>query len=69
MFQRETFPFLLERRYNMEEKCIFKRTSKTCNALRVKDCENCSFYKSTKDYKKYYYLDNNGQKQVGVKER
>ena len=53
----------------MQDKCIFRRTSKTCNALRVKDCNDCPFYKSTKDYKKYYYLDNNGQKQVGVKER
>lgn len=62
--------YFLESEVNyMNEKCIFKRTNKTCNALRVKECEKCSFYKSSMKYKKYYYLDNNGQKHVGVKER
>jgi len=33
----------------MEENCIFERTN-YCAALKEKNCENCSFYKSNKEY-------------------
>lgn len=49
--------------------CVMRKSHLTCKALKNKDCTNCSFYKSKTEYKPYYYIDNNGQKQVGYIKR
>ena len=46
--------------------CIFRVNNKLCSALKEKQCEHCSFYKSKKEYKTKYYLDGAGKKQKGV---
>lgn len=46
--------------------CIFRVNNLTCRALTTKDCENCKFYKSKKEYKTKHYLDGQGKKQRGV---
>ena len=46
--------------------CIFKVNNSKCFALTKKDCKECTFYKSKKEYKTKYYRDGQGKKQRGV---
>lgn len=44
------------------EQCIFKNDEFICLAIAPKKCNNCRFYKSSKEYKRVY----ENKKYIGV---
>ena len=65
-FDVETIMFHVEHFYKRVgetmESCIFRQDENICIAITPKSCDNCPFYKSSKEYKRIY----ENKKYVGV---